>query len=86
MRKIITVLIIVAILAAGGYGFYLWRQRQQAAQTSSLETTPAARGSLTATIGATGQVRSQQTAALSMEDFRDGPRCVRRGRRSGKSG
>ena len=64
MRKIITFLIIVAILAAGGYGFYLWRQRQQAAQTSSLETTPAARGSLTATIGATGQVRSKQTASL----------------------
>ncbi len=64
MRKIITILIIVAILAAGGYGFYLWRQRQLAAQTSSLETTPAARGSLTATIGATGQVSSKQTASL----------------------
>ena len=64
MRKIITLLIIAAILAAGGYGFYLWRQRQQAAQMSKLETTPAARGSLTATIGATGQVRSQQTASL----------------------
>jgi len=64
MRKIITILIIVAILAAGGYGFYLWQQRQLAAQTSSLETTPAARGSLTATIGATGQVSSKQTASL----------------------
>jgi HlyD family secretion protein len=64
MRKIVTFLIIVAILAAGGYGFYLWQQRQQAAQTSKLETTPAARGSLTATIGATGQVRSKQTASL----------------------
>jgi len=64
MRKIITILIIVAILAAGGYGFYLWRQRQLAAQMSSLETTPAARGSLTATIGATGQVSSKQTASL----------------------
>jgi HlyD family secretion protein len=64
MRKIITILIIVAILAAGGYGVYLWRQRQLAAQTSSLETTPAARGSLTATIGATGQVRSKQEASL----------------------
>jgi HlyD family secretion protein len=64
MRKIITILIILAILAAGGYGFYLWRQRQQAAATSNLETIPAARGSLTATIGATGQVRSQQTASL----------------------
>jgi HlyD family secretion protein len=64
MRKIITILIIVAILAAGGYGVYLWRQRQLAAQTSSLETTPTARGSLTATIGATGQVSSKQTASL----------------------
>ena len=65
MRKIITLLIIVALLAAGGYGIYLWRQRQQAAQMSSLETTPAERGGLTATIGATGQVRSQQTASLA---------------------
>ena len=64
MKKIITLLVIVAILAAGGYGFYLWRQRQLAAQTSSLETTPAGRGSLTATIGATGQVRSKQAASL----------------------
>jgi HlyD family secretion protein len=64
MRKIITLLIIVAILAAGGYGFYVWRQRQLAAQTSKLETTPVERGSLTATIGATGQVRSKQTASL----------------------
>ena len=64
MRKIITILIILAILAAGGYGFYLWRQRQQAAATSKLQTTPAEHGSLTATIGATGQVRSKQTASL----------------------
>jgi HlyD family secretion protein len=64
MKKIITILIIVAILAAGGYGFYLWRQRQQAAQVSNLETTPAGRGRLTATIGATGQVRSKQSASL----------------------
>jgi HlyD family secretion protein len=64
MRKIITLLVIVAILAAGGYGIYLWRQRQQAAKTSSLETTPATHGSLTATIGATGQVRSKQEASL----------------------
>ena len=64
MKKIITILIIVVILAAAGYGFYLWRQRQQAAQVSNLETTPAGRGRLTATIGATGQVRSKQSASL----------------------
>lgn len=64
MRKILTLLIILAILAAGGYGYYLWRQRQQVAQTGNLETMPAERGSLTATIGATGQVRSKQTASL----------------------
>ena len=65
MKKIITILIIIAILAAGGYGFYLWQQRQKAAQVSNLETTPAGRGGLTATIGATGQVRSKQTASLN---------------------
>ncbi len=64
MKKIIIILIIVAILAAAGYGFYLWRQRQQASQVSNLETTPAGRGRLTATIGATGQVRSKQSASL----------------------
>jgi HlyD family secretion protein len=64
MKKILIILIILALLAAAGYGVYLWRQRQQAAQTKNLETMSAGRGSLTATIGATGQVRSKQNADL----------------------
>jgi RND family efflux transporter MFP subunit len=65
MRKVIVWAVILVLLAGAGYGFYLWRQRQREAQVSSLQTTPAEEGSLTATIGATGQVRSKQSALLS---------------------
>jgi len=66
MRKFLIALILLAILAAAGYGFYLWRQQQQAAQSAAgYQTQTAGRGSLVSTIGATGQVRSQQSANLA---------------------
>lgn len=65
MKRIWTVLIIAVVLTGAGFGYYQWRKGQQAASFSNLQTSTAAQGDLTATIGATGQVRSKQTASLS---------------------
>jgi HlyD family secretion protein len=66
MRRWIIFLLVVILLGVGGYfGFERLRQQQQAAAISSLQTTPAGRGSLTATVGATGTVRANQSAVLS---------------------
>ncbi len=65
MKRLIYILIITAIVAVGVYAFMKWRERQQAATISSLQTEIAAKGRLTATIGATGQVRSNQSTTLN---------------------
>jgi HlyD family secretion protein len=66
MRRFITIVIVIAILAGAGYAFWRWRQQQQqATQASSYQTETATVGQLIATIGATGQVRPNQTSTLS---------------------
>lgn len=66
MRKWIIAVIILAALAGGGYFFYArWSAQQAAATLTNLQTQPAEKGELLATIGATGQVRSSQTAMLT---------------------
>jgi HlyD family secretion protein len=65
MKKLIYFLLFLAIIAVGVYAFFQWRQRQQAATISSLQTEIAAKGQLIATIGATGQVRSNQSTTLN---------------------
>jgi HlyD family secretion protein len=65
MKKLLIVLVIVAVLAAGGYAFMQWRAAQQASTIENLQTETAGRGQLISTIGATGQVRSSQSAVLS---------------------
>jgi HlyD family secretion protein len=65
MKKLLIILLVLAILAAGGYAVYRWRLNQQAAQATSFQTESAGRGSLTATIGATGQVRARQSTTLT---------------------
>ncbi|MBN1147222.1 MAG: efflux RND transporter periplasmic adaptor subunit [Anaerolineales bacterium] len=64
MKKLITILLLVAIISVAGYGAWQWQNRQKADVFSDLQTAPAERGRLTATIGATGTVRSNQTAEL----------------------
>ncbi len=65
MKKIIITAVILLALAALGYmGFRLIRARQQANTISSLQTVSIKRGSLTATVGATGTVRADQTAVI----------------------
>ncbi|HNB53846.1 MAG TPA: efflux RND transporter periplasmic adaptor subunit, partial [Anaerolineales bacterium] len=65
MKKWITPLIIVLALAAAFYFF----QQSQAQQTSTTEyqTQPVSRGTLTAIVGATGTVRSNQSAWLTWD-------------------
>lgn len=65
MKKLITVLIVVAVIAGGVYAFTRWQAQQQAAQSANYQTSQAERGALTASIGATGQVHSDQAAILT---------------------
>jgi len=65
MKKFIIILIIVAVIAGAGYAYFRWQQNQQAATFSNFQTAPAERGELVAMIGATGLVRSKQTAQLT---------------------
>lgn len=64
MKKWIIIVVIVVVLAVGFYGFTQYRARQASA-SSEYQTVPAERGSLTATIGATGVVHAKQTANLA---------------------
>jgi HlyD family secretion protein len=68
MKKILIPLIIILLLAAIGYfGYRAIQARQQANTISNLQTVTASRGSLTATVGATGTVRPNQSAVLTWE-------------------
>ena len=64
MRRFITILVIVAILAGGGFALYQYRNQQAAKAANSYQTVPAELGDLTATIGATGTVHPNQSADL----------------------
>lgn len=65
MKKLsITILIILVLAIIGFFGYRFFRARQQANTISSLQTVAASRGSLTATVGATGTVRADQTAKI----------------------
>lgn len=65
MRKWWMIIIAVVIVAAGVIAFGMLRVRQRAAASGELQTEPAQRGDLTATVGATGVVRANQTALLT---------------------
>jgi len=67
MRKWIIAVVVVAAAAAGLYFFGPFRGRVGSAAQGNLQTAPAERGDLTATIGATGVVRSNQTAELTWQ-------------------
>ena len=54
----------VVVIAGAILGIVTWRSRGQAQLVANLQTVPAERGDLTATVGATGVVRANQTALL----------------------
>ncbi|MCJ7659740.1 MAG: efflux RND transporter periplasmic adaptor subunit [Anaerolineales bacterium] len=65
MKKILTIVIVVAVIAGGIYAYTQFNQRQAAAATSSsIQSEKASNGTLTAIVGATGSVRPNQTATL----------------------
>jgi HlyD family secretion protein len=68
MKRTLTIVIILVVLAVIGFvGIRILRQGQQSTLLSGLQTITASRGSLTATIGATGMVHADQTAFLSWQ-------------------
>jgi HlyD family secretion protein len=68
MRKfIITILILIGLGVVGYFGYQALQNRRQANSMSDLQTVAATQGSLTATVGATGVVRPDQTAMLAWE-------------------
>jgi len=64
MRKLLTTFIILGLLAGGAYAFYVYRIRPREMPETRYQTVAAERGRLAPTIGATGTVRSNQTAEL----------------------
>lgn len=65
MKKLLPAIIVIAILAVGGYFGYTYLNEQRQAQTlASYQTAAISRGSLTAYVGATGVVRANQTTQL----------------------
>ncbi|MBE3143180.1 MAG: efflux RND transporter periplasmic adaptor subunit [Planctomycetes bacterium] len=68
MKKIIIPIIIIAIVAGAVYFFYYRNNQQtQAAANTKYQTSVLKRGSLTAMVGATGTVRSNQSATLAWQ-------------------
>ena len=68
MKKFfITVGILLALAVIGYVSFRVIRSRQQANAISSLQTVKVTRGDLTATVGATGTVRANQTALIAWQ-------------------
>jgi HlyD family secretion protein len=67
MKRWVIVLIVAGVLVVGFFGVQAYRQSQVRQSIEDLQTEIIAKGDLTATIGATGSVRSNQTALLSFQ-------------------
>jgi HlyD family secretion protein len=67
MKRIRIIIIIILVLAAAAYAIYLWQTNQAKAQVSNYQLVTVDRGDLTAQIGATGVVRSNQSALLTWQ-------------------
>ncbi len=67
MKRWVIILIVAGVLVAGFFGFQAYRQSQARQSMEDLQTEIIAKGDLTATVGATGSVRSNQTALLSFQ-------------------
>jgi HlyD family secretion protein len=64
-NRIIGLVLALVVIAGGIFFFWRWQVGRAQSSQSSLQTEAAVRGSLTATVGATGVVRANQTAVLT---------------------
>jgi HlyD family secretion protein len=67
MRIFITILVVAALGVGGYFAYQYYQQQQEAAAAGNIQTVAAGRGGLTATVGATGTVRANQTANLAWQ-------------------
>lgn len=67
MKRRTIIIIVILALAVGGFFFWRNRQQQAAAAATNYQTVTLEQGNLTATVGATGTVRANQTALLGWQ-------------------
>jgi HlyD family secretion protein len=67
MKRRLIILIPVLVLVVGFFGYQAYRQSQKATELAKLQTVEVSMGSLTATVGATGTVRANQSAVLMFQ-------------------
>lgn len=67
MKKALPYLIAAVLIIAAIVGVMAYRQRQAASSNDDLQTQVAGRGTLVASVGATGLVRANQTAILAWQ-------------------
>jgi HlyD family secretion protein len=67
MKRALIIILLIAVLAGGGYFFYSRYQQAQAAAQNNFQTVALKTGSLTATVGATGTVRANQTTSVNWQ-------------------
>lgn len=67
MKKFWIAIVAIALLAAGWFGYNRFIRPARASTETSYQTVAAGRGDLTATVGATGIVRANQTAVLTWQ-------------------
>lgn len=66
-KKIVWIPLLVILLLGIAFGVFQLINQGQSAVNSLYQTSPLAKGSLTATVGATGTVRAKQTAVLNWQ-------------------
>lgn len=67
MKKAVIIIVILAAVAVAGYFGFRQFQSSRAGATSNFQTVAVSRGDLTASVGATGTVRSNQSTVLAWE-------------------
>ncbi len=67
MKRWITIIIAVVVLVGGFFGYQAYRQSRIQSSLGELQTVEAGTGPLTATVGATGTVRANQSTILTFE-------------------
>jgi len=67
MKRVLVLVIVIGLAVGGFLAVRAWRRSGQTAALAGLQTEAVTRGSLTATVGATGTVRPKQRALLAFQ-------------------